>query len=142
MNECLQHLLRTPLFAARERHHLPLRAYMDLTIRRMHAIFNAGVINNDMWLGQPDESHFRALCEQIGVIGAYDYALYSSLVDHMIATRMYTTNVKWWPQIAQAHKEFFEGCEPTTMLLGVKALITPDYLVEIEAQAQAPEARP
>ncbi|UHH33107.1 cytochrome P450 [Pseudomonas veronii] len=60
----------------------------------------------------------------------------------VIATRMYTTNVKWWPQIAQAHKEFFEGCEPTTMLLGVKALITPDYLVEIEAQAQAPEARP
>jgi enamine deaminase RidA (YjgF/YER057c/UK114 family) len=55
----------------------------------------------------------------------------------IIATRMYTTNVNWWPEIAKAHKAFFDGCEPTTMLLGVCALIGPEYLVEIEAQAQA-----
>lgn len=55
----------------------------------------------------------------------------------VIATRMYTTNVGWWPEIAKAHKEFFHGCEPTTMLLGVNELIAPQYLVEIEAQAQA-----
>lgn len=55
----------------------------------------------------------------------------------VVATRMYTTNVAWWPQIAQAHKEFFSECPPTTMLLGVKELITSDYLVEIEAQACA-----
>ncbi len=55
----------------------------------------------------------------------------------MIATRMYTTDVSLWPHIAKAHKAFFDGCEPTTMLLGVKELIAPEYLVEIEAQAQA-----
>lgn len=53
----------------------------------------------------------------------------------VVATRMYTTDVAWWPQIAKAHQEFFSHCPPTTMLLGVKQLITPDYLVEIEAQA-------
>ncbi|WP_247405299.1 hypothetical protein [Pseudomonas emilianonis] len=107
MDDRLQRLLRDRLFDARQRHHLPLRAYMDLTIERMHAIFNAGVINNDMWLGQPRELHFRALCERIGLIGAYDYALYSSLVDHMIAANALLT----------------QG--------------SPDDLVEIEAQAQA-----
>lgn len=55
----------------------------------------------------------------------------------VIATRMYTTDVSLWPHIAKAHKAFFDGCEPTTMLLGVKELIAPEYLVEIEAQAQA-----
>jgi acyl-CoA oxidase len=107
MDDRLQSLLRDRLFDVRQRYHLPLRAYMDLTIERMHAIFNAGLVNNDMWLGQPGESHFRALCERIGVIGAYDYALYSSRVAHMIAANALLT------------------------------LGSPDYPVEIEAQALA-----
>jgi len=89
---------------------------MDLTIRRMHAIFNAGVINNDMWLGQPDESHFRALCEQIGVIGAYDYALYSSLVDHMIAANALLTQgspeqvARYRDEVIQMRAVYAFGC--------------------------------
>ncbi|WP_347168780.1 cytochrome P450 [Pseudomonas salmasensis] len=53
----------------------------------------------------------------------------------VVATRMYTTDVAWWPQIAKAHQEFFSHCPPTTMLLGVNQLIAPAYLIEIEAQA-------
>ena len=53
----------------------------------------------------------------------------------VVATRMYTTDVTWWPQIAKAHQEFFSHCPPTTMLLGVNQLIAPAYLIEIEAQA-------
>ncbi|AZE61149.1 MULTISPECIES: cytochrome P450 [Pseudomonas fluorescens group] len=53
----------------------------------------------------------------------------------VVATRMYTTDVAWWPQIAKAHQEFFSHCPPTTMLLGVNQLIAPVYLIEIEAQA-------
>jgi len=53
----------------------------------------------------------------------------------VVATRMYTTDVAWWPQIAKAHQEFFNECPPTTMLLGVNQLIAPAYLIEIEAQA-------
>lgn len=91
MHDRLQKLLRTRLFGARQRYHLPLRGYMDLTIRRMHALFNAGVVNNDMWLGQPQGARFGELCELIGWIGAYDYALYSSMVDHMIAANALLT---------------------------------------------------
>ncbi|MBN3865136.1 RidA family protein [Pseudomonas frederiksbergensis] len=53
------------------------------------------------------------------------------------ATRMYTTDMDLWPQIAKAHKEFFEGHPPTTMLLEVRKLIAPEYLIEIETQARA-----
>lgn len=55
----------------------------------------------------------------------------------VVATRMYTTDVTLWPEIAKAHEEFFRHCKPTTMLLGVKELIGPEFLVEIEAQAAA-----
>ncbi|EJM67497.1 putative translation initiation inhibitor, yjgF family [Pseudomonas sp. GM50] len=53
------------------------------------------------------------------------------------ATRMYTTDMDLWPKIAKAHKEFFEGHPPTTMLLEVGKLILPEYVIEIEIQAYA-----
>lgn len=53
----------------------------------------------------------------------------------VIATRMYTTDMTLCKEILKAHKQFFNGCEPTTMLLCVTALIATAYLIEIEAQA-------
>lgn len=85
MGDLLEHLFNTPLFEPRQRYHLPLRAYMDLTIRRMHAIFSAGILNNDFWLGQPQQSRFSEFCESMSWLSAFDYALHSSVVDHMIA---------------------------------------------------------
>lgn len=58
---------------------------MDLTIERMRTIVRDGLITNDMWLGQARQSDFRQMYERTGLIGAYDYALFSSVVDHMIA---------------------------------------------------------
>lgn len=116
VDDRLQKLLRSTLFDARSRYHLPLRAYMDLTIRRMHAIFDAGLINNDMWLGQPHGARFRELCELIGQIGAYDYALYSSLVDHMIAANALLTQgspaqvARFHDEVTQMHAVYAFGC--------------------------------
>ncbi|MDI3397534.1 RidA family protein [Pseudomonas sp. V88_4] len=55
----------------------------------------------------------------------------------IIATRMYTTNMDLLPEIARAHKEFFEGYPPTTMLLEVSRLVSPEYVIEIEAEARS-----
>jgi enamine deaminase RidA (YjgF/YER057c/UK114 family) len=55
----------------------------------------------------------------------------------IIATRMYTTDMAFWPAIARAHKAFFEGHPPTTMCLEVGKLILPEYVIEIEIQAYA-----
>jgi acyl-CoA oxidase len=85
MGDTLEHLFSTALFEPRQRHHLPLRTYMDLNIQRMHAIFSAGILNNDFWLGQPQSSRFTELCERMGWLSAFDFALVSSVVDHMIA---------------------------------------------------------
>ncbi|MBN3865134.1 acyl-CoA dehydrogenase [Pseudomonas frederiksbergensis] len=85
MSDSLLKLLGTPLFDPRKRHHLALRDYMDVTIERMRTIVRDGLVTNDMWLGQPRQSDFRQMHEHTGIVGAYDYALLSSIVDHMIA---------------------------------------------------------
>lgn len=85
MSDSLLKMLRQPLFDARTRHHLPLREYMDLTIARMREIVRSGLITNDMWLGQASQSEFRQMLEHAATVGAFDYSLFSSIVDHMIA---------------------------------------------------------
>ncbi|MGE8186150.1 acyl-CoA dehydrogenase family protein [Pseudomonas sp. NPDC086278] len=85
MSDPLLNLLRGPEFDARTRHCLPLPDYMNLTINRMRSIVQAGLISNDMWLGQARQSDFRQMIERTATVGAYDYALFSSTVDHMIA---------------------------------------------------------
>jgi enamine deaminase RidA (YjgF/YER057c/UK114 family) len=50
-------------------------------------------------------------------------------------TRMYTTDITLWEQIAQAHLEVFKTAPPSSTLVEVSRLIHPDLLIEIEATA-------
>ncbi|MCG8927702.1 acyl-CoA dehydrogenase family protein [Lentzea sp. CC55] len=87
-SRCLQTmrgLLREDLFDPRLRDDLPLRDYMDLTIDRMKAIFREGLVHNDMWMGRPGEHAFRSMCDVMGLTGAFDFALTSTITDHLIA---------------------------------------------------------
>ncbi|SDZ42498.1 acyl-CoA oxidase [Saccharopolyspora shandongensis] len=81
----MRDLLRQELFDPRLRDDLPLREYMDLTIDRMKAIFREGLVDNDMWMGQSREHAFRSMCEVMGLTGAFDFALTSTITDHLIA---------------------------------------------------------
>lgn len=55
--------------------------------------------------------------------------------EDIIRTRMFVTDISQWEKIGQAHGEFFEGIKPATSMIEVKGLISPEYLIEIEATA-------
>jgi enamine deaminase RidA (YjgF/YER057c/UK114 family) len=54
---------------------------------------------------------------------------------------VYTTDISRWEEIARAHRLFFRGIEPAVTMVEVKALISPEMLVEIEVTAVDPNSR-
>jgi len=53
----------------------------------------------------------------------------------VVRVRMFVTDISRWQEYGRAHSEFFKDIKPCNTMVEVKALIEPEYLIEIEATA-------
>jgi enamine deaminase RidA (YjgF/YER057c/UK114 family) len=55
--------------------------------------------------------------------------------EHVVRTRTFVTDVACFGHVARAHTEVFGGVRPATSFIAVSALLAPEFVLEIEADA-------
>jgi enamine deaminase RidA (YjgF/YER057c/UK114 family) len=55
--------------------------------------------------------------------------------DTVIRNRIYVTDISKWEEAGRAHSEVFGKIKPCCTMIGIKELVSPDMLVEIETEA-------
>ncbi len=56
-------------------------------------------------------------------------------MEHVVRTRIFVKDISQWEAIGRAHGEVFRNIRPASTMVEVTGLVSPDMLVEIEADA-------